>query len=60
MLCMILCMTLYYYGVLKPNDLHPPFVLGLRPMARPIIAYEESSGDHGNPGSRAEDNPVLG
>ena len=53
-------MTLYYYRVLKPNDLHPPFVLGLRPMARPIIAYEESSGDHGNPGSRAEDNPVLG
>ena len=24
------------------------------------IAYEEDIGDHGNPGSCAEDNPVLG
>ena len=24
-------------------------------MPRPIIAYEEGNGDHGNPGSRAED-----
>ena len=43
-------------GVIKPNDIYPPFVLGLRP----IIAYEKDSGDHGNPRSRAEDNPVLG
>ena len=48
-----------YYGVIKPNDLHPPFVLGLRPMPRPIIAYEEGSSDHDNPRSHVEDNPVL-
>ena len=47
---------------LLPSDIHPPFAPfapGLRPMSRPIIAYEEDSGDHGNLGSRAEDNPVL-
>ena len=48
-----------YCGVIEPSDLHPPFVLGLRPMSRPIIAYEEDSGDHGNSGSRAKDNLVL-
>ena len=49
-----------YCGVIESNDVHPPFVLGLRPMPRPIIAYEEDSGDHGNPRSSAKDNPVLG
>ena len=29
-------------------------------MPRPIITYEEYSGDHGRPGNRAEDNSVLG
>ena len=53
------CFSFVYCGVIKPNDLHPPFVLSLRPMPRPIITYEEDGGDHGNPGSRAEDNPVL-
>ena len=48
-----------YCGVIKPSDLHPPFVLGLRPMPKPIIAYEEGSGDHDNLGSHAKDNPVL-
>ena len=48
-----------YYGVIKPSNLHPPFVLGLRPMPRPIIAYEEGSSDHDNPRSHVEDNPVL-
>ena len=47
-------------GVIESSDTHPPFVLGLRPMPRPIIAYEEDNGDHGNPGNRAEDNSVLG
>ena len=47
-------------GVIEPSDIHPPFVLGLRPMPRPIIAYEEDSGNHGNPGNRAKDNSVLG
>ena len=47
-------------GVIEPSDIHPPFVLGLRPMSKLIIAYEEDSGNHGNPGSRAEDNPILG
>ena len=47
-------------GVIEPSDIHPPFVLGLRPMSRPIIAYEEDSGDHGNPGNRTKDNSVLG
>ena len=42
-------------GSIKPSDLHPPFVLGLSPMPRPIIAYEEGSGDHDNPRSRAKD-----
>ena len=41
----------YYCGVIKPSDLHLPFVLGLRPMPRLIVTYEEDSGDHGNPGS---------
>ena len=44
----------------RVSDIHPPFVLSLRPMLRPIIANEEDSGDHGNPGNRAEDNSVLG
>ena len=55
-----MCVCVCVYGVIDPNDLHPPFVLGLRPMPRPIIAYEGESGDHGNPRSRVEDNPILG
>ena len=55
-MCVCVCVCVCVCGVIKPNDIYPPFVLGLRP----IIAYEEDSGDHGNPGSRAEDNPVLG
>ena len=47
-------------GVVKPSNPHPPLVLGLRPMPRPVIAYEEDRGDHGNPKNRAEDNFVLG
>ena len=51
-------------GIIEPSDIHPLFVLGLRPMLRPmlrpIIAYEEDSGDHDNSGNRAEDNSVLG
>ena len=42
--------------VIKPSDLHPPFILDLRP----IITNEEGSDDHDNPGNRAKDNPVLG
>ena len=49
----------YYCGARESSDIHPPFVLGLRPMPRPIIAYEEDSGDHDNLGNRAEDNSVL-
>ena len=41
-----------YYGVIKPSDLHPAFVLGLRLMPRPLIAYEEGSNDHDSVGSR--------
>ena len=48
-----------YCGIIKPTDLHPPFVLGLRPMTRLIIAYEEGSGDHNNPRSRAKDMITL-
>ena len=51
---------IYSCGVIEPSDIHPPFVLGLRPMPRLIITYEEDSGDHGNLGNRAEDNFVLG
>ena len=47
-------------GVIEPSDIHPPFVLGLRPMSKLIITYEEDSGNRGNPRSRVEDNPVLG
>ena len=47
-------------GVIEPKDLHPPFALDLGPMPRPIIAYEEDNGDHGNPRSHAENNHVLG
>ena len=50
----------YHYGVVKLSDPHPPLVLGLRPMSRPIITYEEDIGDHGSPKNRAEDNFVLG
>ena len=49
-----------YCGVIEPSDLHPPFALGVGPMPRLIIAYEEDNGDHGNPRSHAENNHVLG
>jgi len=39
-----------YCGVIKPSNLHPPFVLSLRLMPRPIIIYEEGSGDRDNLG----------
>ena len=42
------------------SDIYPPFLLGLRPMPRPIITYEEDCGDHGNLENHAEDNFVLG
>ena len=48
------------YGVIKPSDIHPPFVLGLRPMPRSRILYEEDSGNHYDPENCAEDNAVLG
>ena len=53
---------IYYsiWGIIEPSDIHPPFVLGLRPMSKLIITYEEDSGNHGNPRSRVEDNLVLG
>ena len=35
-------------GVVKPSNPRPPLVLGLRPKPRPIIAYEEDTGDHGS------------
>ena len=35
--------------VVKPSDPHSPLVLGLRPMPKLIIAYEEDKGDHGSP-----------
>ena len=38
-----------YCGVIEPSDIHPPFVLGLRP----IVAYEKDSSDHGNLGNHA-------
>ena len=48
-----------YCGVIKPNDMHPPPVLGLKPITRSIIAYKEDSSDHGSPGHRAEDGSIL-
>ena len=60
-MCVCVCVCVCYRcGVIEPNDICPPLVLGLRPMPRPIIAYEEDSGDHGNPRSHVEDNFVLG
>ena len=47
-------------GVIESSDIHPPFVLGLRPMSKLIITYEEDSGNRGNLRSRVKDNPVLG
>ena len=58
--CLFFIFYFCIYGVIKPSDLHLSFALGLRPMPRPIITYEEDSGDHGNLGSRADDNLVLG
>ena len=39
----------------KVGNIPPSFVLGLRPMPRLIITYEEGNGDHGNPKNCAED-----
>ena len=44
----------------RASDIHPSFVLGLRPMPRPIITCKKHNGDHGNPKNYAEDNSVLG
>ena len=44
-----------YCGVIESSDIYPLFVRGLRPIPRPIIAYEEDNGDHGSLGNRAED-----
>ena len=52
--------VIYFCGVIESNDTHPPFVLGLRPISKPTIAYEEDSGGHGNPRNHAEDNSILG
>ena len=49
-----------YCGGHKASDIHPSFVLGLRPMPRPIITCKKDNGDHGNPENYAEDNSVLG
>ena len=54
------CSSNYICGVIKPSDIHPPFVLGLRPMPRSRIVCEEDSGNHSDLENRAEDNPVLG
>ena len=51
---------IYSCGVIESSDIYPLFVRGLRPIPRPIIAYEENNGDHGSLGNRAEDNFVLG
>ena len=44
----------------RASDIHPSFVLGLRPMSRSIITCKKDNGDPGNPKNRAEDNFVLG
>ena len=44
----------------RTGDIPSSFVLGLRPMLRPIITYEEDRGDHGNPKNGVEDNFILG
>ena len=36
------------------------FCTGYKAHAEAIVVYEEDSSDHGNPGSHAEDNPILG
>ena len=40
----------------RASDIHPSFVLGLRP----IITCKKNNGDHDNPENHAEDNSVLG
>ena len=44
----------------RTGDMPSSFVLGLRPMPRPIITYEKDRGDHGNPKNRVEGNFILG
>ena len=39
----------------RASDTHPSFVLGLRPMTRPIITCKKDNDDHDNPKNRAED-----
>ena len=58
-MCVCVCGGGLGEGVIESSDIHLSFRLGLRPMLRPIIAYEEDSGDYGNPGISAEDNLVL-
>ena len=40
----------------RASDIHPSFVLGLRP----IITCKKNNGDHDNLENHAEDNSVLG
>ena len=37
-----------YCGVIEPEIIPPSFVLGLRPMSRPIITCKKDNGDRGN------------
>ena len=43
-------------GGFRASDIHPSFVLGLRP----IITCKKNNGDHDNLENHAEDNSVLG
>ena len=44
----------------RVSDIHPSFVLGLRPMSRSIITCKKDNGDPDNPKNHADDNFVLG
>ena len=39
----------------RAGNIPPSFVLGLRPMPRLIITYEEDRGNHDNPKNGAEE-----
>ena len=38
-----------YCGVIEPEIIPPSFILGLRPMSRPIITCNKDNGDRDNP-----------
>ena len=44
----------------RASDIHPSFVLDLKPMPRSIITSKKDNGDPGNPKNRAKDKFVLG